>query len=144
MTLRLSKAEVIGMKVACIANTGDKLLARTKELGNTDETKYPVKIGEIYTVYGQHLYKGVLSYLLLGTYENLPSWYPVELFEVTNSLLPFEWYYKYFGNENNVGAIWGYKELVLLDSHHDDLIEREDEAIRVFLKRKKEIDEFSQ
>ncbi|MCR8843765.1 phosphoribosylaminoimidazole synthetase [Paenibacillus sp. SC116] len=132
------------MKVRCIANTGDKLSRKTRELGNTTETKYSVKIDEIYTVYGKHLYKGVLSYLLLGTYENLPSWYPAELFEVTNSLLPLEWYYQFFGHENSVSAVWGYKELVAIESHHDDLIEREDEAVRIFLKRKKEIDEFSE
>ncbi|CDN42595.1 hypothetical protein BN871_BN_00010, partial [Paenibacillus sp. P22] len=54
------------MKVRCIANTGDKLSIKTKELGNSDQTRYSVKIDEQYTVYGQHIYKGVLSYLLLG------------------------------------------------------------------------------
>ncbi|CDN45759.1 MULTISPECIES: hypothetical protein [Paenibacillus] len=132
------------MKVRCIANTGDKLSIKTKELGNSDQTRYSVKIDEQYTVYGQHIYKGVLSYLLLGTFENLPSWYPAELFEVTDTLLPLEWYFQFYGNENSISAIWGYKELVAIDSHHDDLIEREDEAVRIFLKRKKEIDEFNE
>lgn len=131
------------MKVRCIANTGDKLLRKSQVLGNSNETEYSVKIDEMYTVYGQHLYRGVLSYLLLGTYENLPSWYPAELFKVADPLLPLEWYYQFYGDENDISAVWGYRELVAIDSHHDDLIEREDEAIRIFLKRKKEIDEFS-
>jgi hypothetical protein len=130
------------VKVKCIANTGNMLSQGAKALGNSDETKYAVKIGEVYTVYGQHIYKGVLSYLIVGTYENLPSWYPVELFEVVDPMLPLEWYYGFYGYDNLISSIWGYKELVLDENHHDYLIEREDEAIRVFLKRKKEIDEY--
>lgn len=129
------------MIVRCVANTGDKLSPNAKALGNSDETNYPIKIGDRFNVYGQHLYKGVLSYLVLGTYENLPSWYPAELFEIEDALLPLEWYYRYLGYDSNLSAIWGYKELVLDEEHHDNLIERDKEAIRIFLKRKKEIDE---
>lgn len=130
------------MKIKCIANTGNMLSHGAKLLGNSDETKYSTKIGEVYNVYGQHLYKGILSYLIIGTYENLPSWYPVELFEVVDPMLPLEWYYKFYGYDSVISSIWGYRELVLDENHHDDLLEREDEAIRIFLKRKKEIDEY--
>ncbi len=130
------------MKIKCIANTGIMLSKEAKALGNSDTTNYSVKIGEVYNVYGQHLYKGVLSYLIIGTYENLPSWYPVELFEIVDSILPLEWYYKFYGYDNDISSIWGYNELVLDAKHHDSLIEREDKAIRTFLKRKKEIDEY--
>ena len=129
------------MKVRNIANTGRDLSTNAKALGNSDEAKYPVKIGEVYNVYGQSLYKGVLSYLLIGTFENLPSWYPVELFVVVDPQLPLEWYYNFFGYDGNLSCIWGYNELVLDENHYDALIEREDKAIRIFLKRKKEIDE---
>lgn len=130
------------MRVQCIANMGDKLSPGNRAFRNSDKAEYPIKIGEIYNIYGQHLYKGTLSYLLIGTYENLPSWYPVELFQVIDPMLPMEWYYQHLGHDSNVSSIWGYKELVLDMSHHDALIEREDEAVRIFLKRKKEIDEF--
>lgn len=130
------------MKVKCIASTGDKLLLSTiNNSGDSPETRYPLKVGEVYVVYGQHIYKSVLSYLLIGTYENLPSWYPAELFEVVDSMLPIEWYYQYDA-KSVLSAIWGYNELVLTENHYDDLIEREDKAIRIFLKRKKEIDEY--
>jgi hypothetical protein len=129
------------MKVRCIANTGNRLLQTTLNYsGDSFETKYPIKIGEIHIVYGQCISKGILKYLIVGTYENLPSWYPAELFEVCNSILPLEWYFQYDAN-CVISAIWGYKELVLDESHYDGLIDREDIAIRVFLKRKREIDE---
>lgn len=121
---------------------GDKLLLTTvNNSGDTIETKYPIKIGEIYMVYGQHIYKNVLSYLLIGTYENLPSWYPAELFEVIDAMIPMEWYYQY-DSQSALSAIWGYNELVLNKKHYDSLLEREDEAIRIFLNRKKEIDTY--
>lgn len=129
------------MKVKCIFNTGEGLSKQSIELGDSINTKYPIEVGNIYNVYGQNLYKGTLGYLLIGTYENLPSWYPAELFEVSDSMLPLEWYYQYDAN-SVISAIWGYKELALNETHYDDLIEREDEAIRIFLKRKKEIDEY--
>ena len=57
-----------------------------------------------------------------------------------DSILPLKWYYQYDVN-CVISAIWRYKELVLDESHYDELIEREDSVIRVFLKRKKEIEE---
>lgn len=73
----------------------------------------------------------------------LPSWYPADLFTVIDNLLPLEWYFNYHGFiENwNLNAIWGYKEIALDEKHYEGLIEREDVAIRIFLKRKKEIEE---
>jgi hypothetical protein len=57
-------------------------------------------------------------------------------------IFPLEWYYQFYGYDSNISSIWGYKELVLGEKHHDDLMEREDNAIRIFLKNKKEIDEY--
>ncbi|MCG8500390.1 MAG: phosphoribosylaminoimidazole synthetase [Firmicutes bacterium] len=131
------------MKVKCRANTGAGLMPVTiSNIGDTAETQYPLKIGEIYTVYGQGILRNVLKYLIVGTYENLPSWYPAELFEVEDSQIYFEWHYKY-DKDFVTSALWGYHEMVNEKNHYVDLIEREDQAIRIFLKRKKEIDEFN-
>lgn len=131
------------MKVKCRANTGEGLMPLTiSNSGDTAETQYPLKIGEIYTVYGQGILRNVLKYLIIGTYENLPSWYPAELFEVEDSQIYIEWYYKH-DKEFVASALWGYHEMVNDKNHYVDLIEREDQAIHIFLKRKKEIDEFN-
>ncbi|MGX7137189.1 hypothetical protein RV15_GL001170 [Enterococcus silesiacus] len=95
----------------------------------------------MYTIYAQVLFKNVLHYLIIGTHEDLPSWYPAELFEVVDHQVYLEWYYNYEIN-SVVSGLWGYKEMVMTDNHYDDLIERTEEAIEVFFKRKKEIDEF--
>jgi hypothetical protein len=33
-----------------------------------------------------------LTYLILGERENMPSWYPAELFKISDALQPIEWY----------------------------------------------------
>jgi len=99
-------------------------------------------INEIYTVYGIHVYENKISYLLVTGADWQPMWYYAELFEIIDNLFPIEWYFNFWGYESQVSAIWGFKELVNKDNFHDDLLEREPYAIEIFLKRKKEIDEY--
>lgn len=130
------------MRVRCIANTGRGFSKKTIEnLGNSRESTMPLKIGEEYVVYGQMIYKDVLNYLVIGTYEQLPTWYPAEIFEIASSLMYYEEYYMY-NKDVLIQAIWGFKELVLEDEYVYRLIEREEDAVKIFLKRKREIDKF--
>ena len=132
------------MRVKCLANNGYGFSEKTmKNTGNTRQATMPLKVGEVYTVYGQMIYKDVLQYFVIGTDENLPSWYPAELFEVVQPLKYYEEYYAY-GKDELISAVWGFKELVLQDNYIYDLVERENDAVEIFLKRKKEIDEFEQ
>lgn len=132
------------MRVKCLFNTGagfsERTMART---GDSAEARLPMCVNDIYTVYGQMISRGVLKYLIKGANENLPSWYPAEIFEVVDPLLPLEWYFRYDRDED-ISAVWGFWELVNDRPYLEDLIEREDYAIRIFLKRKKEIDEFTE
>ncbi len=132
------------MKVKCIANTGAGFSKYTlSHMGCSVNTRLPLRVNEIYAVYGQMLYRGILKYLIKGTDENLPSWYPAEIFEMVDPQLHFEWYFRYLKDEE-ISAVWGFNELVNDEKYIDSLIEREDAAIRIFLKRKKEIDEFAE
>lgn len=134
------------MKVTCIGNNGRYLPEKYLASGNSIETIFQVSLGELYIVYGICLWDDddTLHYLLMGKNENLPSWYPAELFQVTDKSLPFEWYFNFNSvrEQSLLTAIWGYEELVKDPKHHDALIERESDAIEVFLKRKSEIEEF--
>jgi len=128
------------MNVKCIANTGEYLLEKSVETGELRATKYPVDIGEVYTVYCMSTWKGCLDYLLSGEDARFSFWYPAELFEVVNPLLPLEWYFTFrtYGGEVRE-AIWGYKEMVSDSKHLVYLIEREQEVVEIFLKRKKSL-----
>ena len=80
-----------------------------------------------------------MEYLILGE-ADCPSWYPVELFEIIDDRIYFDWMFSYRGGEG-ISAIWGYEELVRDEDYIYNLEDREEMAIRIFLDRKKEIDE---
>ncbi|MBG9751185.1 hypothetical protein ACWGKR_27320 [Bacillus thuringiensis] len=128
------------MKVTCLYNTGNALSKITEETFN-------LTIEKEYIVYGIcKLQSGELTYLILGERENMPSWYPAELFKISDALQPLEWYcaeHKQV-SDTTIDYIWGYKELALDDTHALGLIERENKDMELFLKRKAEIDEFEE
>lgn len=132
------------MKVKCIANSGHNLSTKALQAGHLKTTDFQLNIGEESSVYGISIWKGIIHYLTFDNHNTLPFWNPADLFVVTEPLLPLEWYFQYYGEQdnNNLSAIWGYKELVEGTNHYTSLIEREDKAIQIFLNRKKEIDEF--
>jgi hypothetical protein len=134
------------MRVKCIANKGRHLSDISIKAGQLETTKYPLKIGDIYTVYGIIMWKGAIEYLTLAwdQHFDIPDLNPAELFEVVDSRLPHDWYFKFYGYGENdkyfLNAIWGYEELVLMEGYLDKLLNREDTF--TFIQRKKEIDEF--
>lgn len=128
------------MKVKCKANKGTALMEKTIETGYFRTTEFSLEIGFDYIVYGIVIARGVLKYLIIGKNTNVPLWYPAELFDVIDNLLPLELYFDYLGG-TEVQAIWGYQELIQDESHFDDLAECASEVIEIFLKRKQEIDE---
>jgi hypothetical protein len=106
-------------------------------------TGWPIDIGEFYEVYGMPLWDGNLHYLIVNRYkgkEKGPVLCPAELFEVTDPGLSKDWYFSYRGTEKENDAIWGYKELVLIPKHLEDIQEREEDALNIFLQRKRELD----
>ncbi|MEB9856597.1 hypothetical protein P4K23_13945 [Bacillus cereus] len=128
------------MKVTCLYNTGNALSKITEETFN-------LTIEKEYIVYGIcKLQSGELTYLILGERENMPSWYPAELFKISDALQPLEWYCaeRKQVKDTTIDYIWGYKELALDDTHALGLIERENKDMELFLKRKAEIDEFEE
>ncbi|SFT02445.1 hypothetical protein [Marininema halotolerans] len=133
------------MRVQCIANKGKDLPKKYWDAEAEEEYTeyYELKIGHVYIVYGMYLYKDIINYLVAYSINPaLPFWYPADLFKVVNQILPMEWYFSHSkGTEDEITAVWGYQEL-MDDKHFDDLMEREPEALKIFKKRKKEIDEF--
>lgn len=138
------------MKVKCVANTGAALSEKQILKGNTRESAYEwLKVGKIYNVYGILLIQDTLNYLVVGEYPNAIYFEPVELFKLIDNKIPPDWYFKpsieLVPAEKLIdpfSATWGYKELAIDIRHSDRLLEREPEDIKIFLKRKHEIDEW--
>lgn len=132
------------MRVLCAANNGRDLSAKHFASGYTSSSEFDLEVGREYVVYAITLWKGLLSYLVVG--EGLfPHWYPSELFNITRNEVPPGWYFARLSEEEGfeVNAIWGYEELVNTEEHFDDLSNLEKSAIDVFVERKKQIDEIS-
>ena len=137
------------MKVKCIANTGEDLPEESIKAGKLRTTIFPIEVGKVYIVYGISSWKGRLEYFLDAPV-GVPGWYPAELFEMVDHLLPIGWYFE--GRKSTFfsrfsapkrNCIWSYKEMVLIPEHLIELLEAEEsEATEIFQQRKEEIDEY--
>jgi hypothetical protein len=137
------------VKIKSIAKTGESLLQPTIKVGFSKLNVFDFEIGDIFNIYGILALENQWSYLLSKEKDETPSWYPAELFEVVDHTLPPIFYFDIRVRKNEDGekcimAFWGYKEMVLDYSYHDDLIESERQALNIFFKRKEEIDEYEE
>lgn len=110
------------------------------------EISYELQVGREYTVYGQYVARGCLLYLIDPYAPDDPSrpiWYPASLFSVKDARMPCSWrfaYYPHQGFSGRVTAVWGYEELATSSAHFGGLLEREDEAMLMFIRRKIDLD----
>ncbi len=132
------------MRVKCVGTTGKDVSQKLIDLrGALRTTDYELTLGEVYPVYGIELWKGCLHYLIPDPQSprGAPYWYPAELFEVEDQVLPNNWYFKNFGeNENGIDAVWGFKELTASLAFLVDLEEHKRSALEIYYQRRKEID----
>lgn len=134
------------MIVRCVAETAKDFSPILFSIGLTPFSEFNLEIGKSYTVYSVNVWRGMVSYLLIGERRAEPSWYPSEAFEVVDNTLPSRWYFGTYKPEekNGLQLIVGYDEMVnTIDSHYDELIECESQAVEVFNKRRREIDQES-
>ena len=135
------------MKIRCINNTGKSIRPyefkslKENRLGrflSTEYTQFGLEIGKEFLVMGMLYGEGDLDYLIDdGGYI---SAYPYPLFEVIDHRIPPTWYYKSFHHTDKLypyrEAVWGYYELVFDDKHYEQLVEAEQSALRIYFKRK--------
>lgn len=129
------------MRVKCVSTEAYQFTYHDvkKGLSNT-VTLESLTLGKCYVVYGISIFGEELNYLVYDDYE-MAGWYAAVLFEVESTLLPENWHHRYFGrNEQELSAIWGYKELVYSMDHYNGILDRVPDEVVLFLKRKREID----
>ncbi|MFY9265604.1 MAG: hypothetical protein WAO61_09300 [Solirubrobacterales bacterium] len=86
------------------------------------------------------VFEGVMAVLIKNDY-GLPDWIPVGLLEFDFPSFPPHWEFVLIdgvdasGGAASLGwaARWGYPELVRNSQHSDSLVERDEDAVRVFL-----------
>ena len=112
-----------------------------------NNNSFNIETGKKYIVYSIIMWGKTLDYLIIDEGLKNPSWYPAQLFKVTNPLLPFMWFftfdkYKNYKGEECEKVIYGYKEMIFDSEHYISVIEEKPEALSIFFKRKKQIDEY--
>lgn len=133
------------MRVICRANTGKALTKKHFSIfqGETEHTEFHVTVGKQYLIYAMAIWRSALMILLLED-TGLPSWFTMELFEVTDPRLPNDWFFSTeTAAQEGVEAMWGYERLVRDGSHYEALLARDPEALKAFYqeqyRREKEV-----
>jgi|SRR5579862_3130457 len=120
------------MKVECIITDGSLLPKFCGPLGYTAETVFALKPARIYEVYGTSVWRSMVSVLVVDE-DDLPTWYPMEVFKVVDDTVPGNWFFKYYSdNQFGVQAVWGPERLVRDDGFYDALNDRDPSALHVF------------
>ena len=133
------------MIVKCINNTGRILIDnKIKPHGIFPESIFgELDVGKEYLVMGMVLKDGILYYLVNGG--RVISIIPNQLFEVVDNIIPDNWFFKSFTKDMikivNMEAIWGYYEFVEDIEHYTKLMLMDEEAHRLYFRRKIELED---
>jgi hypothetical protein len=120
------------MKAECVITNGALLPTHYSALGYTAETVIALKVGQVYEVYGTSVWRSIVSFLVMDG-DEIPSWYPAEVFKVVDDTVPDNWFFKYYpDNEFGVQAVWGPERLVKEDGFYDALNDRDPSALHRF------------
>ncbi len=122
------------MKVLCKHNDPDNI---SSEVPNNFD--FGLELEKEYLVMGIVLAEKQLWYLI--DEKGKPSFYPFQLFQVTETLMNSNWYFKLYNEDDGIfpfgkEAMWGYLELCFDNSHYEQLIDREQDALKLYFKRK--------
>lgn len=125
------------MKVLCKYNDPNNVPE-----GISSDFDYDLELQKEYLVMGIMINRKELSYFV--DENGKPGFYPKELFDVTDNQLSQDWYFRPYSKNDEmypyVQAIWGYHELVFEENHYEKIVEREEAALRLYFKRKIELE----
>ena len=124
------------MKAICKHNTGDFLKKDELPMGFFSSSIFNLEIDKEYLVMGIMLSEKFIFYLVDES--GMPYWYLSKLFQVSDNRISPNWYFKNFIEDDNIyiDAIWGYSELCNEEDYSDQLMDRDDSAMRIYFKRK--------
>jgi len=130
------------MKCVCKFSRNSDVPVEIRANSNPESTQFDVVVGQTYDIYGQCVFSQRVRYLIDPERNSKPNWNPAELFEIADGSVSSEWEFQFFpeGFKDDLGAIWGYPELVRDAQHFNDLAERESHALLIFAQRKREIE----
>lgn len=127
------------MKILCKYNDPNNV-----QSGIPNNFNFGLEIDKEYFVMGIMLSDKQLWYMI--DEGGVPNFYPYQLFEVTDTLISNNWHFKLYNLNSEVylfqkQAMWGYFELCFDENHYEQLVNRESEALRLYFRRKIELEE---
>ncbi len=135
------------MKVICKQTTSENfnLNEVTTVLSNSFDYTfggYGLELGKEYIVMGIVVYNDSNCLYYLIDVNGRPDWFPFLLFDISNNSLPTNWFTKVIGKSQTTNIYWliGFEELCNDENFYHNLTEREDIAMRIYFKRKIEIE----
>jgi len=135
------------MKVICKQTTseGFNLKEVTSVLSNEFDYTfggYGLELNKEYIIMGIVLYKDSNCLYYLIDVNGRPGWFPFLLFDVSDNSLPANWFTKVISKKEStpVYCLIGFEELCKEEDFYHNLIEREETAMRIYFRRKIEIE----
>jgi hypothetical protein len=125
------------MKVICKHNDPSNLPG-----GIPDNFDYGLEINKEYLVTGILTFKQSDDLYFLVDESGRPSWFPFQIFETINNELPKNWFVKINAGNDYVDYknLFGFNELCNDDDFFNQLLERDEEAMQVYFRRKIELE----
>jgi hypothetical protein len=107
-----------------------------------DNFDYGLVLSKEYLVMGVLTFKKSNDLYLLVDENNRPCWFPYQLFELITNELPANWFVKInIGNDYvDYQNVIGFDELCNNEDFFNQLLERDEEAMRIYFKRKLELE----
>lgn len=99
---------------------------------DSDMSGYSISIGRKYTVMGLIFFHDELRYLISDD-NNIPGFFPSDLFEIIDSYILFDWEINSFQIGSRQLVVIGYTELAQNYAHLIGLIDRKKQEIQSYL-----------
>lgn len=134
------------MKVICKENTAENLDLEEATNILYKRYKFPLIVEREYIIMGIALYKDRNCIYYLVDDGVLPHWVPYGLFEISDKAFPPNWHIDIIDKkkypQGDVFFLSGFYELCSDENYYDALAERESEALEIYWKRKREVEEW--
>ncbi|PVD49350.1 hypothetical protein DC498_25465 [Terrimonas sp.] len=125
------------MKVICKYNDPSNLPS-----GIPDNFDYGLELSKEYLVMGVLTFKQSNNLYFLIDENSRPSWFPYQIFETVTNELPANWFVKINIGDDYVDYqnLIGFDELCNKEDFFNQLLERDEEAMRTYFRRKIELE----
>ena len=92
---------------------------------------------------GMLLYKNSNCLYYLIDVSGRPDWFPHLLFNTSENSLSYDWFVRVNNRgENGIYCVWGFDELCNSEKFYEQLMERDEQAMGIYFRRKIEIEKF--